>query len=76
MVKNKRNEMPPRYMVNKATVGSVEVVSVDWFHPNFFYRPAFVLVKSPFHEDWELVPIVTWSYEITLEKAKQIADVS
>ena len=51
---------------NKARVGSFDIVTIDWQHPNYgYYTDAMLWYKSPHSIRWIAVPIVNWTDKYT-----------
>jgi hypothetical protein len=51
----------------RKTVGTFEIVAIDWEHPNYgYFADAMLWIWSPHLNKWKPVPIVNWSrkYEI------------
>jgi hypothetical protein len=51
-----------RIRATRKSVGTFEVVAIDWEHPNYgYFADAMLWIWSPHSDEWTPVPIVNWA---------------
>lgn len=46
----------------RKSVGTFEIVAIDWEHPNYgYFADAMLWVRSPHLDKWKPIPIVNWA---------------
>jgi len=57
-------DMGEGYFLKASTgqIGSFQIISIDWAHPNYgYFTDAMLWYKSPHAMKWKSVPIVNWT---------------
>lgn len=70
-------DMGEGYFLKASTgqIGSFQIVSIDWAHPNYgYFTDAMLWFKSPHTMKWKPVPIVNWTekYFIVVNGSRMI----